>query len=747
MPPDITAGLMPAAGKIPATGPPGALTPGTAIPVTGTLSASLFAALLAQSGTPTPKASVRASAILQPPALPETTAQPVLQTPALKTAALQTPALRTGDPLPVLTPPQEALPKVKQRVGLTQSIELRQTTSGSLKTMDTSPKLSLLPTEKAKDKASELPLHQISADMPSTLPAAPVQTPALPSFVPVGLNVMVPVSFISPAFVAPASVASVPVSATPSASVMEALPPVQAALASGTIMGVSPVAGLVLPRTFALTASASTSPSVPLAGSLPVPELLSFPSPVTSLPSAASTPLVASLPSVTSAPLVISALSVRSLPPDISLPSAGSLPPTKSLPPVTPLPSDSRTLVLSAPVLMSVPSGHVLPRPISASPTVPTIGQSKNSEQPPMNVEMAAAVPDTVGSAPVMSQEPAAAAPLLPVTALSAPETVAAISSLAPSSAGPVPAAPAPAFGKIVGKSVETALKPPAQNADNNTRTSPVENSPAAAKAAPAITAPITLPEPTASRSGKHAEEPLAQTTETTQANTVGTAALVTVTGAAQPESKPLSAAERAEVVRQVANGVGTMPLPTRPGAAEQISLQLHPKDWGQLQVSVSVVPSTVSGAAKTVTAHIVAETPQVKAALESQTGALHQALRASGLHLEHLTVSVKPPDTKTAEVKPAAQSASAGMSSGQSNTGGQSGANGQGNTNRDTGQAQAGQSSTSASFAGSSQNGQQGPHPRTFAAAAMTAEPEPEETVRGTMPLRSAAGRIDTHA
>ena len=173
------------------------------------------------------------------------------------------------------------------------------------------------------------------------------------------------------------------------------------------------------------------------------------------------------------------------------------------------------------------------------------------------------------------------------------------------------------------------------------------------------------------------------------------------------------------------------MPLPAKPGASEQMSMQLHPKDWGSLQVSVSVVPSQNAGAAKMVTAHIVAETPQVKAALQSGTGALHQALRASGLHLEHLTVSVKVPEGRMAEVKTAAQSAPAGQSSSQ----GQADRSGQG-----YGQLGAGPGGFGM---GGSQSNRQG-QPPAFAPAP---EPEGEDDLRPATPLRPASGRIDTRA
>ena len=111
---------------------------------------------------------------------------------------------------------------------------------------------------------------------------------------------------------------------------------------------------------------------------------------------------------------------------------------------------------------------------------------------------------------------------------------------------------------------------------------------------------------------------------------------------AARTEAKPLSAADRAEVIRQAVDGVGALPLPAKAGTSEQMTLQLHPKEWGHLQVSVMVAPGPTAGAAQTVTAHIVAQNPQVKAALENQSGDLRQALREAGLHLDKISVTVQ---------------------------------------------------------------------------------------------------------
>ena len=124
------------------------------------------------------------------------------------------------------------------------------------------------------------------------------------------------------------------------------------------------------------------------------------------------------------------------------------------------------------------------------------------------------------------------------------------------------------------------------------------------------------------------------------------------------PETKVLTHTEKLAIVQQLADGAGGMRLSVKPGAAQEMTVQLHPKDWGSLHVTVQIAPGTdvqvvdpahgdapKDAAPRTVTAHIVAETPQVKAALESHTGDLHQKLREAGLHLDSVTVTVRVPD------------------------------------------------------------------------------------------------------
>ncbi len=433
--------------------------------------------------------------------------------------------------------------------------------------------------------------------------------------------------------------------------------------------------------------------------------------------------------------------------------------PTASVPPL-----DLGTQSLSAAGLFthnpspSVPVGspqagtlaapHAPPEPPSS--TTPAAGASQSPEpvtasvtkEKPAALMTANALPRV--ASPISAAPQVQATPQVQIPNTASPEpmplppaVVAAIQQSIPATAAAVPSSGPlkPALPKNVG-ALASALKPSGENADTSTRTPQGQARVVAITGVPAA-APEPMPE-------KHTAEQKPSGTAESGTNSALPAPPVGLPAdAVKTGTKPLTAGERAEVIRQAADGVGAAVLPAKPGAVQQMSVQLHPKDWGSLQVSVTVAPGQEAGTAKTVTAHIIAETPQVKAALQSQTGALHQALRASGLHLEHLTVSVKTSDAKAPEVKPAAQSASAGFSSGQ----------GQPNKSEQSyGQPSAGANGfgtngfgTNGFGTGGSQNNHQGQPPAAFMPA--MADAETDDTPAAVLPLRPAAGRIDTHA
>ncbi len=695
MPPEITAVSSSTAGLMALAGAPPGIAASAGPSPPEPLGASLFAVFLAQSS---------------PPHL--TAAAPKANTAQTPTASLKQTSLDTQ-----VLPKLQALPKSK--------------------TMDTLPMLSFPPAPKAKAKASELPfpaavVHQKAAEDQISTDGIPV--PNAPSFVPAhaSQNMPPPVLFTAPLLAMPAATAPVaapePASAAPLAQAAPeravlvspsrlntpALAPPSAALpgqaTSAQLVPAQTVpgqTGLPLPRTWAISALLQTAPQpAPIpAAPIPAAPIPAAPIPAAPIP-AAVTPAAVTPAGAGQAPPDLKAvglLAVKLM--SATMPSATM--PSATMPSAT-MPSAMAASIATTSAVRALPR---VPSPVSLT-----------------SQALAAPLPSALQET-IAGPMPLAAAQIVPAMTMTA--ATAALAVAAPQALEPLNLSPAKAAAKFL----PAALKPATRNADTSTRTPPGQEPVASAKAGAPAAALEPIPE-------KHVEEQPSLTADSGMNN----APLLPQTAASdqtvKAEAKPLSAGDRAEVVRQAADGVRAMPVAVKPGAPEQISVQLHPKDWGSLQVSVSVAPSQNAGAAKTVTAHIVAETPQIKAALQSGTGALHQALRASGLHLEHLTVSVKTadvkaPEIKTLEVTPAGQSASAGVTSGQS----RSGTSGTGY--EQPASAGSGTNGFGSGFGtGGSQSNRQGQPPF------IRPSPEPEgDDAPAASTLRPAAGRIDTHA
>jgi len=194
----------------------------------------------------------------------------------------------------------------------------------------------------------------------------------------------------------------------------------------------------------------------------------------------------------------------------------------------------------------------------------------------------------------------------------------------------------------------------------------------------------------------------------------------------------PLSHAEQVQIAKQAGDGIGAITPPLQPGDAQQMTIQLHPKDWGKLQVSVTLAPQAAADAVagqKTVSAHIIVDSPQVKAALENQTGELRTAMRSAGMHLDQVTVSVqsaKTVDAPTAANNSQWQQGNSGSADPQSSQNGQPGG------------------SAFASFAGNSQGNNQG-HSPNLPSAYVT--PETDDSLELAAPRQLMRGQIDTRA
>ena len=153
------------------------------------------------------------------------------------------------------------------------------------------------------------------------------------------------------------------------------------------------------------------------------------------------------------------------------------------------------------------------------------------------------------------------------------------------------------------------------------------------------------------------------------------------------------------------------------------------------------------------VTAHIVAESPQVKAALENHSGDLRQALREAGLHLDRISVTVQSMDA-SAQAGTATSGGHHGGNQGGADQGRAAAAFGEAPPDQKTGTLDGtGMSGVSGngmpSFAAhaGSQGGRQGGQPPAYAAAYAPAEPEREEGSLLGASRQTASGQVDIRA
>lgn len=173
---------------------------------------------------------------------------------------------------------------------------------------------------------------------------------------------------------------------------------------------------------------------------------------------------------------------------------------------------------------------------------------------------------------------------------------------------------------------------------------SPAQNQQSATVRADAPSAQnfVRLP---ATNSEEKSERPAAAPNGAEALPTAPAAATLT-TPAPQGMTPTLTHADRALVMQQISDGAREMRPQPAPGGAREMTLHLHPHDWGQIKLSVRMTPETnADGTPGTaVIAHIVADNPVVKAALETHTAELRHALHEAGLNLERLSVTVQAP-------------------------------------------------------------------------------------------------------
>ncbi len=630
---------------------------------------ALFASLLAQSGGPQPKASV----------IP-------------RLLSRQT----TPASLPRFTLPIKAAPTKTEKLGLIKlpPPPIAGVTAETQNAMDTVP-VSGPPKAKASETkpGGELPLPEARTIPPAASPAPPVLfidlTPRLAATTPKVVKQSEPVATsqavtgtltLAVALPAPVALPSVvPTLPIQTQSVPVVIPP-------GTPAAVPTVVAVVNGETPAAVGAvqivAAPGVVIPVTAVPTVPPALpkTFTLPVAVPQTAAAQPKPAAAVAAVEPTSLVKTGEAPSPLPDPS-PKAEKAPPA-----FLPVPK-------TADVAAKMPEGLNAPRP-SLTLSVPAPTQAGTAT---LQAFVMAAVPirqsqPTVGDVPSADKRMADVSPSAEVV----PQT----------------------------QATKISLKSLPSSADNNTRTqTPTASRPAFPLFKPeGATRPFERPVTKVGEGGQELQEAAV-------AGPAQAPAVVTQTLAASPA--PLTRPDRAEVIRQVADAVGTMPVPARPGTPSQMTLQLHPKDWGQLQISVRIVPADPGSItqAQTVTAHVVAASPQIKAALESGSGDLRHTLRQAGLHLDKLIVTVQAP------------------SSGHHLRDGGSGGQSQPDARASGNSPQAGGASF-ASFTGTPQGGREGGQQAPFQPASYEMMESVEEpAAERDTPRRTVPGQVDMRA
>lgn len=368
-----------------------------------------------------------------------------------------------------------------------------------------------------------------------------------------------------------------------------------------------------------------------------------FVAPDSALPVVAQT--VAALPS----PVVGGALPVVT-PPVATFPAAQIAPSATvpTAPDAPPMPPPALSLNDIRPDAPSVPAPMVADTSGIVPPAAITVA-----------VEPQAAMPVLAQAAALKGNMPQAAAPAsigvsLPLSAQ--------VAALAPPTLQNGPA-PANNTGKPLTKVKETPSKrealdgPQGQPAEFDSL-APARVHDQAGSAKQVVTVFAAAPRDSSPVSEKNQpEEDAGKATEPAKvAETVLTAAGAEFTAPTQKTSAPqsvgtaLTASDRAQVMRQISEGAQEIRRRPVVGGVREMNLQLHPHGWGQIKLSVRMTPTTNADGTTgtTVTAHVIADNPAVKAALETHTADLRQTLQEAGLKLDRLSVTVPAPDASS---------------------------------------------------------------------------------------------------
>ena len=201
----------------------------------------------------------------------------------------------------------------------------------------------------------------------------------------------------------------------------------------------------------------------------------------------------------------------------------------------------------------------------------------------------------------------------------------------------------------------------------------------------------------------------------------------------------PMLPQERAALMQQASDSMQTLHAQVLGHGRGQMTLQLHPQDWGKLQVSVTMTPDTTGNGGTRVTAHLVADSASVKQALETGGLDLRRALREAGLHLDQMTVTVRPPAASSESQSMGGSFSGDPRRNASQDAQSWAAPGGLGNNTAGGGQPTFG--------GGGANTGTQNPEQRRTAFTASGLSDDHEEHARQAVPIRGMAGWLDTRA
>lgn len=208
---------------------------------------------------------------------------------------------------------------------------------------------------------------------------------------------------------------------------------------------------------------------------------------------------------------------------------------------------------------------------------------------------------------------------------------------------------------------------------------------------------------------------------------------------AAAAPAAPVAPADRAALMQQAGESVQALHAQVLGHGRGQMTLQLHPQDWGKLQVSVTMTPDTTGNGGTRVTAHLVADSASVKQALETGGLDLRRALREAGLHLDQMTVTVRPPAASSESQSMGGSFSGDPRRNASQDAQSWAAPGGLGNNTAGGGQPTFG--------GGGANTGTQNPEQRRTAFTASGLSDDHEEHARQAVPIRGMAGWLDTRA